>query len=145
MERHHFKVKEYVARLEEVLIQTLAGYGISAGRKTAYPGVWVGEQKIGMVGIQIKQHVTMHGFSLNVQPCLQDFGYIIPCGIANCQITSMAELLGGSAPTLTTLIPQLLRQFALIFEMSLVEISSEAANPDQELARELRPNSSTGE
>ena len=92
--------KAYVHRLEEVLIATLAEWEIVAHRRERFPGVWVGgdrPSKIAFIGVRISQGVTTHGFALNVSLDLNPFSYIVPCGIAECRVTSMAALL-GTAP-----------------------------------------------
>ncbi|MDO8491535.1 MAG: lipoyl(octanoyl) transferase LipB [Dehalococcoidia bacterium] len=81
----------YVRRLEQAIMALLAGYGIQSGLRNGYPGVWVDEKKIAARGVYIKRWVTMHGFSLNVQPDLSHFSLINPCGIVGCQVTSMAR------------------------------------------------------
>jgi lipoate-protein ligase B len=92
-------VREYVARLEQCLIDTLAGWGLSAGRRPGYPGVWPGGRKIAALGVHVKQGVTLHGFALNLDPDLSHFGFIVPCGIQDAAVTSVkAEL--GWAPSM---------------------------------------------
>ena len=86
-------VKKYVYLLEEVIIQTLDDYGLDAERKDKFPGVWVGESKIAFIGIYVKKHVTMHGFSLNIENQADNFSHIIPCGISELKITSVSEVL----------------------------------------------------
>lgn len=86
-------VKKYINLLEEVIIQTLNEYGIEAYRKEKYPGVWVGGSKIAFVGIYVRKHVTMHGFSLNITKQTDAFSHIIPCGIPDLHITSISEVL----------------------------------------------------
>lgn len=85
-------VKNYVHNLEEVIIQTLAQYDISAKRVEKMIGVWVEDKKIAAIGIRVSRWVTMHGFALNVQPDLAKFGGIIPCGITDKGITKMVAL-----------------------------------------------------
>ena len=79
----------YVNRLEEVLIQALATYGIIAGRKAKYTGVWVENQKIAAIGVSVRRWITGHGFALNVQNNLALFNAIVPCGIEEFGVTSM--------------------------------------------------------
>ena len=89
--------KAYVHRLEEVLITTLSEWGIVAHRRERLPGVWVGADspsKIAFIGVRISQGITTHGFALNVAMDLAPFSHIVPCGIADCRVTSMATLLG---------------------------------------------------
>lgn len=83
-----------VERLEEVLIRTLAAFGIEAGRRDGFPGVWVQEAKIASIGLAVTRWVTMHGFALNVHPDLRHFGMINPCGLQGVSMTSMSALLG---------------------------------------------------
>ncbi len=90
------KVVDYVRRLEEALIRTVAEFGITAGRVPGRSGAWLAaddqhpERKIGAIGVRVAGGVTMHGFSLNVSPDLTAYGKIIPCGIADAGVTSMA-------------------------------------------------------
>jgi lipoate-protein ligase B len=89
--------KAYVRLLEEVLINTLADWGLAGTRVAQLPGVWVGAppvEKIAAIGLRVDRGVTMHGFALNVAPDLAPFGRIVPCGIAGCAVTSMAARLG---------------------------------------------------
>lgn len=88
--------RTYMAMLEEVLIRTLAAWGLVARRIPKLTGVWVGAEKIAAIGVRIIRGVTMHGLALNVDVDLEPFSRITPCGIAGCRITSMAALLGQS-------------------------------------------------
>lgn len=99
-------VVDYVRRVEEALIRVLAGYGIATGRVPGRTGVWLAadgrrpERKIAAIGIRVTRQTTMHGFALNVTSDLADFGRIVPCGIADAGVTSMADELDGPPPTL---------------------------------------------
>jgi lipoate-protein ligase B len=85
----------YIRKIEELVIKLLTGYGISAVRDKSNPGVWVGEEKIAAIGIAVKSNwITMHGFSFNIDPNLQHYSLIVPCGIIGKGITSLAKLLG---------------------------------------------------
>ncbi len=87
--------RDYVRNLEEVIIRTLARWGITGRRINKLPGVWVGEsqpEKIAAVGTRIDRGVTLHGFALNVTVDLKPFSWIVPCGLADCRVTSMAHL-----------------------------------------------------
>ncbi len=89
--------KAYVHMLEEVLIRTLATWGIAGRRIDTWPGVWVGlEQpaKIAAIGVKIQRGVTMHGLALNATMDLSPFQLVRPCGIQGCRVTSMADILG---------------------------------------------------
>ncbi|MCL1818700.1 MAG: lipoyl(octanoyl) transferase LipB [Spirochaetaceae bacterium] len=88
-------VKRFVHCVEEALIRTLAeGWGITAGRKAEYTGVWVGEEKIAAIGFSVSRRVTMHGFALNVTTNLEHFSWIVPCGIRAGAVTSLQKILG---------------------------------------------------
>lgn len=84
-------VRRYVWMLEELMIRTAASYGLSAGRIAGLNGTWVEERKIGAVGVRLRKWVTMHGFALNVNTDLSAFDLIVPCGIADKQVTSLAR------------------------------------------------------
>ncbi len=114
----------YANRMEETLIRTLAAFGITAGRKPEYPGVWVESAKIAAEGIGVQHWVTMHGVSLNVCPDLNHFALIIPCGISTMGVTSMAKLLGGKVD-LHLVRQEMRRQLSLVFDLSLKDITME--------------------
>jgi len=93
-------VRCYVHALEGWVIAALSRIGIAAHRAPGRIGIWTGEgsaeQKIGAIGVRVRRWVTLHGFALNVSPDLADFGGIVPCGIADYGVTSVAAL-GGAA------------------------------------------------
>jgi len=86
-------IGRYVHTLEEILINTLQLFNIIANRRDKLIGVWVGEGKIASIGVRVQKGVTKHGFALNVNTDLSYFYGIIPCGIENCKVTSMEQLL----------------------------------------------------
>src|SRR5205823_12427545 len=89
-------IRRFVHALEGWMIDALAELGVSAHRAEGRIGIWVGEgpdeAKIGALGVRVKRWVTLHGFSLNVAPDLSHFGGIVPCGIAEYGVTSLADL-----------------------------------------------------
>jgi lipoyl(octanoyl) transferase len=88
-------VHRYVRDLEEVLIRTVADYGIEATRVEGLTGVWAGpggRQKLAAIGVRLSRWITSHGFALNVSTDLEYFDLIVPCGIADRGVTSLAEL-----------------------------------------------------
>ena len=87
-------VHRYVRDLEQVLILTLAEYGITGERIDGLTGVWVGSEKIGAIGVRIARWITSHGFALNVNTDLSYFRTIVPCGIIGRGVTSMSRLAG---------------------------------------------------
>jgi lipoyl(octanoyl) transferase len=84
----------YVRRLEDVLIATLERYGIAAERDEGNTGVWTSDSKIAAIGVRVTRGVTKHGFALNVSTDLSYFAGIVPCGITDKGVTSMALELG---------------------------------------------------
>jgi lipoyl(octanoyl) transferase len=89
-------VHRYVRDLEEVLIRTARDYGIAAGRVSGLTGIWVGREKLAAIGVRISRWITSHGFALNVTTDLANFGLIVPCGIEDRGVTSLAVQLGRS-------------------------------------------------
>ncbi len=91
-------VRKYVSALEEIMIRVAAVYGLHATRVAGLNGAWVGNDKLGAVGVRISRWVTMHGFALNVSTALDAFALIVPCGIRDKGVTSLEQLLGRSVP-----------------------------------------------
>jgi len=93
-------LREYIHRLEEAVIQTIALYGISGERMAGATGVWLDTAKAGStrkicaIGVRVSRAVTMHGFAFNVNTSLEYFGYINPCGYTDKGVTSLARELG---------------------------------------------------
>jgi len=87
-------VHRYVRDLEEVLIRTAGDYGVAAGRVDGLTGVWVGGEKLAAIGVRIARWVTCHGFAFNANTDLEYFTLIVPCGIGDRGVTSLARLLG---------------------------------------------------
>jgi lipoyl(octanoyl) transferase len=87
-------VKWYLERLEEVLIRTVGRYGLAASAPPGLTGAWVGEAKIGAIGVRTERWVTSHGFALNANVELAYFDLIIPCGLVGKRVTSLAKELG---------------------------------------------------
>jgi len=87
-------VRAYVEALETALVAVAAAFGIAATALPGRPGVWVGRQKLAALGIAVSHGVAYHGFALNVAPDLAYFARIVPCGIADAGVTSLAALLG---------------------------------------------------
>ena len=97
LDQFYTDIHRYLREIEEVVIQTLADFGIlNAGRKEGLTGVWIGEEKICALGVRASRWVTMHGFALNVNTDLSYFDWIVPCGISDKAVTSMQKILGHS-------------------------------------------------
>jgi lipoyl(octanoyl) transferase len=112
-------VRRYVFDLEEAMIRTCADYGVSATRCAGYNGAWVGDAKIGAVGVRISRWVTMHGVALNVSTDLTGFSAIVPCGIGDRGVTSLKRELGRDVP-LDEVGARIATHLAARFEASLV-------------------------
>ena len=87
-------VHKYVRDLEEVMIRVCADYGVTAGRITGLSGAWIGDAKIGAIGVRISRWITSHGFAFNVTTDVDFFNLIVPCGIADRGVTSLATEIG---------------------------------------------------
>jgi lipoyl(octanoyl) transferase len=100
LEKFYTDIGKYLRNLEEVIIQTLAEYGIKGDRSPGETGVWIDpdvkgkERKICAIGVRSSRWITMHGFAFNVNTDLSYFNNIIPCGIGNKQVTSLKKELG---------------------------------------------------
>lgn len=110
-------VVAYVRGIEQVIIDTLAGFSIVAGRLEGATGVWVEGAKICAIGVHISRWVTSHGFALNVDTNLSYFQYIVPCGLTK-PVTSMRKL--GSEATRAEVITRLTGCFAQYFGLEMV-------------------------
>jgi lipoyl(octanoyl) transferase len=116
LDRRGRDVRRLVHALEGWIIATLAGLGVAAHRAPDRIGIWVGEgpaeAKIAALGLRVKRWVTLHGFAINVAPDLSHFGGIVPCGIAEFGVTSLA-VLGKEMPMtrVDTVLKQGFRQF----------------------------------
>ena len=110
-------VSWYMRELEQLIIDVLKEYDIIAGRKKGLTGTWVRDKKIGALGVRISKWVTMHGFSLNIDPDLRYYQGIIPCGISEYGITSMAKLLGENVPSMADIKETLVRHFITKFSV----------------------------
>ncbi len=88
------KVDKYLRRLEHALINVLADYGIKSVGSPGYAGVWVGNDKVVAIGVSIKRNVSFHGFAMNVSTNLNDFNYIVPCGLKDKGVASLSSILG---------------------------------------------------
>ena len=84
-----YGVRRFVARLETVMQRTCRAFGVRATVRSGYPGAWVGERKIGAVGVAVRRRVSLHGFALNVDLDLRPFADILPCGLASDRVTSL--------------------------------------------------------
>lgn len=110
-------VHKYVRDLEEVMIRTALDFGVRARQVSGLTGVWVGGEKLGAIGVRISRWITSHGFAFNVTTNLDHFSFIVPCGIRDRGVTSLAQLLGQS-PSMTDVEHALCRHLCDVFERS---------------------------
>ncbi len=111
-------VREYIAKLEEVIIRLLLNMGLRGHRVAGFPGsVWVGDEKVCSIGIHVSHHITMHGFALNVNTDLRHFQYINPCGMKGKVMTNISKLLGYSIAA-EAITGALLDSFSETFELT---------------------------
>ncbi len=100
LEYYKIGVREYIEKMENAIIATIAEYGLTGGRKEGATGVWleaghkVRARKICAIGVRVSRYVTMHGFALNVNTDMRYFNYINPCGFATYGVTSIQQELG---------------------------------------------------
>jgi lipoic acid synthetase len=118
-------VVAYVRKIESVLVTVLADFGIEARCVPKYTGVWVGDEKIAAIGVRVARGRTRHGFALNVDPDLGMFDHIVPCGIHDRGVTSMAKVLarspGTRAPEMQDVVDRVVARFAEAFEKRSID------------------------
>jgi lipoyl(octanoyl) transferase len=108
-------VRKYMWSLEETMIRTCADFGLSATRVEGLNGAWVGDRKVGAVGVRISRWVTMHGLALNANSDLTHFDLIVPCGIQDRKVTSLSAEIGRTVFA-TDVIDPLARHFAELYD-----------------------------
>ena len=114
---HYLDAGRYLRDLEEALIQTLADFSVEGRRIPGLTGVWVGDEKIAAIGVKISYWVTMHGFSLNVSPDLNEYNAIIPCGLEGRRVTSLARVLDHPVP-MKAAQSSVIRRLLALFQLS---------------------------
>ncbi len=126
LKEHGKDLHKYIRNIEEMIIRLLRDYDISAHRDKNNPGVWVGKEKIAAIGIAVKSSwTTMHGFSLNINPDLNHYSLIVPCGITDRGVTSLSKLLGKSVSQ-KEVRERLIQHFQEVFNLSTRETTLEA-------------------
>lgn len=119
-------VHRYVRDIEEVLIRSIADFGIEGKRIKGLTGVWVGNEKVAAIGVRIARWITSHGFALNVNTDLSYFRMIIPCGITDKGVTSMSNLLGRNLD-LREVARSLTLHFSEVFDREISIAQAETA------------------
>jgi lipoyl(octanoyl) transferase len=114
-------VHDFIRRMERMIIDSLAAYGIEAGPIEGLTGVWTRERrKIASIGVHVNRGITTHGFAINVNNDLQPFEWIVPCGIDHCQMSSVTREL-GEMQDMHGFIDVVVSQFGRIYERRPVE------------------------
>ncbi|MFD2513217.1 lipoyl(octanoyl) transferase LipB [Pontibacter locisalis] len=130
LENFFTDIHKYLRYLEEAVILTLAEYGVEAGRINGLTGVWldykeqINPRKICAMGVKCSRWVTMHGFAFNINPDLDYFNNIVPCGISDKQVTSLAKELGREV-AIEEVEQKLKKQIASLFEGEIIEAANE--------------------
>src|SRR6266568_3260293 len=119
--RHRRDVAWYMRSLEEVLIRVVGDFGVRATRLEGAPGVWVGSRKLAAMGVHLSRWVTSHGFALNVNTNLDNFRWIVPCGLATRGVTSLAALL-GHAVEMAEVAERVVAHFGSVFGLVMEEV-----------------------
>jgi lipoyl(octanoyl) transferase len=132
LQRRGPDLRAYVWQLEEWLIRTLGHFGVEGERRDGRVGIWVvkpggNEAKIGALGVRVRRWVTYHGVAINLAPDLRHFEGIVPCGISDAGVTSLAEL--GIPIGMDTLDAALMETFEEVFERSPGRRPSKAPEP----------------
>ncbi len=125
LEKFYTDIGKYLRNLEEVMILTMAEYGLKGDRSTGETGVWIEpgiagrERKICAIGVRCSRWITMHGFAFNVNTDLTYFNHIIPCGIVNKQVTSLEKELGYKVD-IEEVKEKIRKNFATVFDAELI-------------------------
>lgn len=130
LEEFFTDVHRYVRTLEEVVIQTLAHFDVVAQREEGYTGAWLSQtnnlpkRKICAIGVHLSRWISMHGFAFNIQPNLQHFNHIVPCGIQedDRSVTSLSNELNRTVE-LVEVKEKVKQEFARLFEFDFAKIS----------------------
>jgi lipoate-protein ligase B len=122
LEARRLGVKDFVAALEEIMLQTVRTWGLTAQRSTANPGIWMGQRKMGSIGIALRKGVSFHGLSLNVNVDLDPFSWIQPCGLQGVSMTSVKQELGEEVP-MDAVYRAVKEGFKSVLNLALDEIS----------------------
>ncbi|WP_022668638.1 lipoyl(octanoyl) transferase LipB [Desulfospira joergensenii] len=125
LERARIGVADFVAGLEEIMKRTASDFGVPADRNERNHGLWVGNKKIGSVGISIQKGVSIHGLALNLNPDLTPFSWINPCGLADMSMTSIEKEVEGVQPSVSFSMDRVkslfIQHFSDIFDYAIAE------------------------
>ena len=119
LRRHGQDLHRYLRDLEEVILRTLAVYGLAGQRLSGLTGVWVDDRKIAAIGIKVSRWVSLHGWALNITTDLTPFRHdFVPCGIHDRDVTSLRELLPGTIPSRAEVEKEVITAFSEIFQVT---------------------------
>jgi lipoyl(octanoyl) transferase len=131
-------IRKYLRTLEDVLILALESFGVSAERIDGYTGVWVKGEKVAAIGVKVtSKRITQHGFALNVNTDLSYFNRIVPCGIKDRAVTTLAKIIRREVP-LASVATILVEAFGTVLGKEMIEIAPDAILPDLETNLFLR-------
>ncbi len=119
-----FSLRDYVWRLEEVMIRTGRALELELFRRPGFPGAWHARGKVGFIGVHVRGWVSLHGLALNVDVEPQRFRWIVPCGMADLSVVSLSDLLGRPL-AVHEAEPLALATFSQVFGVELMEASGE--------------------
>lgn len=119
--RYAKNAHQYLRMLEETVIRQCADYGLSCFRKSGKSGVWLKEGKLAAVGVAVSRSVTLHGLAINVSPNMEHFSAIVPCGLAEEGVTSLA--LQGVQLTVGRVLEDFLAAFSVVFGAEMIPLS----------------------
>jgi lipoyl(octanoyl) transferase len=120
LRRHRQDLHWYLRQLEEVLIRVVGHYGLRGERLEGLTGIWIEGRKVAAMGIKVSRWITMHGFALNVCPDLSGFAQIVPCGIADRPVGSLAEWIPDIDPMSVRGV--IATAFAEVFDVEIVNL-----------------------
>jgi lipoyl(octanoyl) transferase len=118
---HRRDISWYMRSLEEVFLRTAGDFGIEAGRLPGTPGVWVENDKLVAVGVHLSRWVTSHGFAFNVNTDLRYFEWIVPCGLRDKGVTSLAKLLDKPVD-IGTVTERVVEHFGVVFGLEVLTV-----------------------
>lgn len=140
LKRHRQDLHWYLRQVEETLIRALATFGIAGERVPKYTGVWTKGRKIASIGVHARDWVTWHGFALNVTTDLSYFDLMVPCGISDVQMTSVAAECPGQAPDVSMMGQVVADAFASVFHRKTGPVTLHrdlsALGPSREVGRD---------
>jgi lipoate-protein ligase B len=122
LKRHKQDLHWYLRQVEEALIVAVAKVGVVAERRAGYTGVWTNDRKLASIGVHIRDWVTWHGFALNVTTDLSYFDLIVPCGIPDVKMTSLALEKSEDPPDLASAASAVISALAAVFDLAPVAI-----------------------